>query len=266
MNPSYWLLRMFQRTGFPHPAGAGRRSRNSHLQRFLHSFRRVWLLFAVLAPVSLQAKKKKPQVVPEQPLSDYVQQLSKTLSPANFTLGSIWNPQGPFANLTRDYKAEKVGDIVVITIAESTSAQASGTVKTGRTLSTQSGISQFFGQPGPKSGMQNILALNSNESLNGQGQTASSSTLNTSLTATVTQVLANGYLVVQAAHWVEMDNQRVQIILRGVIRSDDIQTDNSILSTQVGNLVVEVAGKGVISDGTRPPNRLTRMILKLVGF
>ena len=46
----------------------------------------------------------------------------------------------------------------------------------------------------------------------GQGQTASSSTLNTSLTATVTQVLANGYLVVQAAHWVEMDNQRVQII------------------------------------------------------
>jgi flagellar L-ring protein FlgH len=226
----------------------------------------VGLLFVTLAATSVQAKKKKPQLVPDQQLSDYVQQLSKAPAPASLTLGSIWNPQGPFANLTRDYKAEKVGDVVVITIAESTSAQASGTVKTGRTLATQSGISELFGQPGPKSGLQNILALNSNESLNGQGQTASSSNLNTSLTATVTQVLANGYLVVQAAHWVEMDNQRVQIILRGVIRSDDIQPDNSILSTQVGNLVVQVAGKGVISDGTRPPLRLTRMILKLVGF
>jgi flagellar L-ring protein FlgH len=226
----------------------------------------VGFLLVVLAPPSVQAKKKKPQQAPDQQLSDYVQQLSKIPPSANFTLGSIWNPQGPFANLARDYKAEKVGDIVVITIAESTSAQASGAVKTGRTVSTQSGISQLLGQPGPKSGLQNILALNSNESLNGQGQTASSSTLNTNLTATVTQVLANGYLVVQAAHWVEMDNQRVQIILRGVIRSDDIQPNNTILSTQVGDLVVQVAGKGVISDGTRPFNRLTRMILKLVGF
>jgi flagellar L-ring protein FlgH len=223
-------------------------------------------LLVTLASTAVQAKKKKTQLVADQQLSDYVQQLSVTPPPTNLTLGSIWNPQGPFANLTRDYKAEKVGDVVVITIAESTSAQASGAVKTGRTLSTQSGISQLFGQPGPQSGLQNILALNSNESLNGQGQTASSSTLNTNLTATVTQVLNNGYLVVQAAHWVEMDNQRVQIILRGVIRSDDIQPNNTILSTQVGDLVVEVAGRGVISDGTRPPNRLTRLILKLVGF
>jgi flagellar L-ring protein FlgH len=237
-------------------------------RRLLRGIQRTGVVFLLvtLASASVQAKKKKTQLVADQQLSDYVQQLSETPPPPNLTLGSIWNPQGPFANLTRDYKAEKVGDVVVIAIAESTSAQASGAVKTGRTLSTQSGISQLFGQPGPQSGLQNILALNSNESLNGQGQTASSSTLTTSLTATVTQVLTNGYLVVQAAHWVEMDNQRVQIILRGVIRSDDIQPNNTILSTQVGDLVVEVAGKGVISDGTRPPNRLTRLILKLVGF
>src|SRR6516164_820040 len=89
----------------------------------------VGLLFVTLAATSVQAKKKKPQVVPDQQFSDYVQQLSKAPAPASFSLGSIWNPQGPFANLTRDYKAEKVGDVVVITIAESTSAQASGTVK-----------------------------------------------------------------------------------------------------------------------------------------
>jgi len=54
--------------------------------------------------------------------------------------------------------------------------------------------------------------------------------------------------------------------VRGIVRPSDLWPDNSIISTQVANLQVEVEGKGVISDETAPPNRLTRLILKLVGF
>ena len=225
----------------------------------------TWLLLIALGPAWVQAKKKKTDV-PDQHLSDYIQQGSRTRATESPTLGSLWNPQGLLADMARDYKAAKVGDPVIIRIAEQTSSQTSGTVKTARNLSAQSSIPQTFGQAGAKSGQTNLLSLNSAQNLDGQGAATSSSTLITSLTGVVTQVLSNGYLVIQAARWVEMDNQRQQVVLRGAIRSDDIAPDNSILSTQVANLVVEVAGKGVVSDGTRPPNRVTRLILKLVGF
>ena len=37
-------------------------------------------------------------------------------------------------------------------------------------------------------------------------------------------------------------------------------------SNDVANLELEVKGKGVVSEGTRPPNLFTRWLLRLVGF
>jgi flagellar basal body L-ring protein FlgH len=51
-----------------------------------------------------------------------------------------------------------------------------------------------------------------------------------------------------------------------VVRPSDIAVDNSVLSSQISNLEVKLIGKGVLSDGVRPPNKLIRAILKLVGF
>ena len=250
---------------FPTLLNARFETRMANGQRQTTNFTIVVGLFLMTLAVPWAQAKKKPEV-PGQQLSDYIQQVTKIAPPQSTSLGSLWTPQGAFANLTRDYKAERVGDVVIIRIAEQMSSQSSGTVKTARNLSAQSSIPQTLGQAGPKSGQTNLLSLNSTQSLNGQGAAASSSSLITDLTGTVIQVLPNSSLVVQAARWVEMDHQRQQVTVRGVVRPNDIAPDNSVLSTQVGNLVVEVAGKGVVSDGTRPPNRVTRFILKLVGF
>jgi flagellar L-ring protein FlgH len=56
------------------------------------------------------------------------------------------------------------------------------------------------------------------------------------------------------------------VIIHGVVRPGDITSSNTISSTSVSNLELELQGKGVISDGVAPPNRLVRLILKLVGF
>jgi hypothetical protein len=39
-----------------------------------------------------------------------------------------------------------------------------------------------------------------------------------------------------------------------------------VASTAISNLDVELKGKGVVSDGVAPPNKLMGLILKLVGF
>jgi flagellar L-ring protein precursor FlgH len=115
-------------------------------------------------------------------------------------------------------------------------------------------------------GLQNIFSPQSSQALNGQAQTASDSSFTTSLAAQVVSVLPNGFLVVEAVRQMEMNNQRQTLVVRGVVRPSDIAVDNSVLSSQVNNLEVRLNGKGVLSDGVRPPNKLIRAILKLVGF
>ena len=63
-----------------------------------------------------------------------------------------------------------------------------------------------------------------------------------------------------------MNNEKQTVILRGLVRPGDVASDNKVLSTSISNLELELKGKGVISDYTRPPNPLVRAILWLVGF
>jgi flagellar L-ring protein precursor FlgH len=51
-----------------------------------------------------------------------------------------------------------------------------------------------------------------------------------------------------------------------VARAGDITPDNSVLSTQLSDLEVELKGHGVMSDASRPPNWVVRTILKVLGF
>jgi flagellar L-ring protein precursor FlgH len=78
--------------------------------------------------------------------------------------------------------------------------------------------------------------------------------------------LPNGFLVIEAVREMDMNNQHQTVIIHGVVRPGDIGSNNAVPSTAVSNLEVELKGRGVISDGVAPPNKLIRLILKLVGF
>lgn len=226
------------------------------------------LLLIIPAPAYARKKSKKQQapVTFQQSLDEYVREARLAVSNPSPTTGSIWNPNGAFAELPRDDKAHQLGDMVTINIVEQTTAQTTGNVKTSRTFNANSGISALFGQIGPAAGINNIFSPNSSRALNGQAQTQSSSSLATSLAATVVDVLPNNYLVVQATRTVDVDNEQQQVVLRGIARPSDIGPDNSVPSTSLADLSVQVIGRGVITDDTRPPNKVVRAILRVVGF
>ena len=207
-------------------------------------------------------RKKKPT---ENYLAEYVARAQAIKTPLP-TAGSFWTPQSPYADLASDYKARNVNDLLVIQVVESTSAAEDGLVKSQRTFAASSGISALLGIPGPASGLQNIFSPNSSRTLNGQAQTSSDSALSTSLSGRVVDVLPNGFLVIEAVREMYMNNQHQTVIIHGVVRPGDINSANAVASTAISNLEVELQGKGVISDGVAPPNKLVRLILKLVGF
>jgi len=208
--------------------------------------------------------KKKGQPTKDY-LAEYIERV-RGVKASTPSTGSFWTLQSPYSDMASDYKARNVNDLIVIQVVESTTAAEDGSVKSARAFSANSAITGLAGTVSPSSGLQNIFSPTSNRTLNGQAQTSSNSTLSTSLSGRVVDVLPNGYLVIEAVREMDMNNQHQTVIIHGVVRPGDIGPNNSVPSTAVSNLEVELKGRGVISDGVAPPNRLVRMILKLTGF
>ena len=174
-----------------------------------------------------------------------------------------WNG-GPLTDLAADNKARGLNDIVVIRIVENTLAQASGSVAAQRTYAANSAITGVGGQN--VSYLNPLIALNSNSNLKGAGTANSQSQLLTSVAGRVVAVLPNGYLVVEAEHQVAFNQQSQTLVLRGLVRPVDIWPDDSVPSTALSDLEIELKGKGVVTDATRQPNLFMRWLWKIVGF
>jgi flagellar L-ring protein precursor FlgH len=223
------------------------------------------IVIIILLPVAGSCSLRKKSPKSEDYLAEYVMRATAMTSPTA-TPGSVWTPQSPYSDMSSDYKARNVNDIIVIQVVESTTSTEDGAVKSARTFSASSGISAFLGTLSPNARAQNLFSPSSTRSLNGQAQTSSDSTLNTSLSGRVVQVLPNGFLVIEAIRQMFMNNQHQTVIIHGVVRPGDINSSNTVASTAISNLEVELKGHGVISDGVVPPNKLVRLILKIVGF
>jgi flagellar L-ring protein precursor FlgH len=234
------------------------------MNRIFGLFRAIALLLLLFA-ASASAEKQPPAGKQQDSLDQYMKQLaSPAATPGPTTTGSLFTSGGLFADPYSDVKAHLIGDTIAIHIVESTTIAQSGSVASQRDFNHSSAVTGVGGQT--PSFLNPLLAANSSTKLTGAGTTASQSSLNTMLTAQVVAVLANGSLVVEARRQVMANQQHENVVLRGVVRSADIASNNIVLSNQLFDLQLEVKGKGVISDSVRQPNIVMRTLLKFIGF
>ncbi len=221
----------------------------------------------LVAVSPLVAAKKKPDAPGKSPLDRYVSEADARSAVVPLaTPGAIWQPGSRLADSARDMRASQVDDIVTVVVAEAASAVSTGTTKTQRTSSATGSLASVPGIPKTASALTNLINVGGNQSLNGQGTTSRSTTLNATLTARVTHVLPNGGLVVEATKSVEINGERQILTIRGVVRPADIDTSNSVLSNRVAELDVRVNGKGVVGDAIHRPFILYRLLLGLLPF
>ncbi len=163
--------------------------------------------------------------------------------------GSLWSAQAPF-NLYGDVKARNVGDVVTINIVESASASKNASTKTSRNSSLEANWSGVFEKlAGQWVGTDHKAGLGN--SFDGKGETTRSSTLNAFITAQVIQVAPNGNLVLQGSRQVRVNNEIQYIHIQGVVRPEDIASNNIVLSTYIADAMIELNGQGVVSDKQR---------------
>jgi len=226
----------------------------------------VFMLLAGTCMAVAADKKSKSARGVDRPLTEYLQQFSAQESPAApNTAGSLWTNSSNLSDLCADYRSHRIGETILIQIVEQTLMSASATVNNQRTFTTHSAITSLPGKL-KTSGVNPLLDANSNTTLKGSGQTSGNSSLKTTLTGQIVAVLPNGSLVVEARRDVLMNNERQVLALRGLVRPIDVASDNSVISTQLANLEIEVKGKGIISDATHRPNLFTRLLLKIAEF
>ena len=157
-------------------------------------------------------------------------------------------------------------DLISVVVSESLAASTDGSVKNSRASNASSQISALFGLLHAGNALQNLVNQSSASGLTAQGTTATNSSLSTTFGGQVVDVLPNGTLVIEAARQVEFSQQTQTIVLRGLVRPEDISQQNQILSTAISSLELEVRGKGIVSDYTHRQNPVVRLLEKILIF
>ncbi|MGA2722568.1 MAG: flagellar basal body L-ring protein FlgH [Bryobacteraceae bacterium] len=233
----------------------------------MHS--RTYILAAVLAilvTASYGADKHKKAPEPSA-LDKYLQEaLKQPVAPVQPSAGSLWSPASRLTDVASDVRAAQVDDLVTILVNEQASAVANGATQTSRASAAQSQITALGGPKSPTGGATNLLNLSSTQALNGAGTTSRGATITAALSARVTHVLPNGYLVLEGTKNVVVNSEHQVVTVRGVIRPADLTTGNVITSNQLAQMEIKIDGKGVVNDAIRRPNILYRILLGLLPF
>lgn len=219
------------------------------------------------AKLSLTQKLLTPKpTLAASSLSAYLARVRTESTNAQPAPGSLWTDNGRLTRMNTDVRAMRLNDLISVVVSESLAASTDGQVKNSRASNASSQITSLFGLLKAGNALQNIVGQTSNQGLNAQGQSATNSSLTTVLGGQVIEVLANGMLVIEAARQVEFSQQTQTIVLRGLVRPEDISQQNQVMSTAISSLELEVRGKGIINDYTRRQNPLVRLLEQIVIF
>ena len=172
-----------------------------------------------------------------------------------------YNPNSLWRNGSRsffkDQRAHQIGDLLTVTVNITDQANFANETQRQRTATEDSGITAFLGsallgQNAQKALTGRILQADSNSQTDGKGSIVRQETLQTNVAAIVTQVLPNGNLVVEGKQEIRVNYEKRELIVAGIVRPEDIQSDNTIDSSKIAQARIAYGGHGEISDIQQP--------------
>ena len=174
---------------------------------------------------------------------------------ASYNANSLWR-NGSRA-FFKDQRAARVGDLLTVIVNITDKANIANETQRSRTNKEDSGITDFAGSK--TLGLQaqkvlpgRLLTADSTSSSDGKGSVVRQEALQTNVAAVVTQVLPNGNLVVEGKQEIRVNLEIRELIVAGIVRPEDIQSDNTIDSSKIAQARISYGGRGQISDVQQP--------------
>lgn len=168
---------------------------------------------------------------------------------------SLWK-DGHSQNVCADKKAHSVGDIITIMVQENNGATRDNATTTAKKNSVDASLSSLFYNPAvsgllTKGGTLPAMKWSTDNSFNGGGTIKNSETITAQMAVHVIDVMPNGNMVIEGNLHTAFSGEKQDAILRGTVRPDDIQANNTLFSYNIANASIQFVSKGTITDNQR---------------
>ncbi|MSP68406.1 MAG: flagellar basal body L-ring protein FlgH [Alphaproteobacteria bacterium] len=180
---------------------------------------------------------------------------------------SLWRPGG--RDFLKDQRTNNVGDIVTVTIKiEDKASVNNSSTRTRATTENDSasallGYQQSLGRILPQAiDPTNLLDIEGTTNNKGTGAIERNETINLKVAAVITQRLPNGNLVIQGRQEVRVNYETRDLIVSGIIRPEDITTNNTISHEQIAEARIAYGDRGQMTDMQQP--RFGTQILDII--
>jgi flagellar L-ring protein precursor FlgH len=175
--------------------------------------------------------------------------------PASYNPNSLWR-NGSRA-FFKDQRAHQVGDILTVKVKIDDKASVENETQRRRTAGEEAGVKDFLGKsvlPGLIKAQvpSTLIAAESVTATEGKGTTDRKDEVNTNIAGVVTQVLPNGNLVIEGRQEVRVNFEVRELVVAGVVRPEDIESDNTIDSTKIAQARIAYGGRGQLTDVQQP--------------
>jgi flagellar L-ring protein precursor FlgH len=197
--------------------------------------------------------------------------------PAYLSEGSLWIDRASFYE---DRRARRVNDLVTVLVNERSMASKRAATDTARESSADYGLDDFFGM-NRDFNIHNLPLLSgfykdrnifsptvrgqASSEFAGEGDTRREGRLVGTITAKVVEVLPNSNLVIESRKEIVVNNEKEILVLKGIVRPDDISHNNTVLSQYVADAQIYFVGVGVLDD-KQSPGWLVRLLDKAWPF
>jgi flagellar L-ring protein precursor FlgH len=184
-----------------------------------------------------------------------VQMPMPAAQPASYNPNSLWR-NGSRA-FFKDQRAHQIGDILTVKVNITDKANIANETQRSRSNTEDSGVTDFLGSKTIKPGITpilpgRILTADSTSASDGKGSVNRQEALQTNVAGVVTQVLPNGNLVIEGRQEIRVNFEIRELIVAGVVRPEDIESDNTIDSSKIAQARIAYGGRGQITDVQQP--------------
>jgi flagellar L-ring protein precursor FlgH len=174
---------------------------------------------------------------------------------ASYNANSLWR-NGSRA-FFKDQRAARIGDLLTVTVNITDKANIANETQRSRAAAENSGVTDFIGAKtlgltGKSILPGRILTADGTASDDGKGSVVRQEAVQTNVAAVVTQVLPNGNLVVEGKQEIRVNFEVRELIVAGIVRPEDIQSDNTIDSSKIAQARIAYGGRGQITDVQQP--------------
>lgn len=222
------------------------------------SLRTTVAAFALCAvAASVRAQTPTPTPAAARPTDNYDELFQRYLQEARDAKSAAPEIQAWswMSALALDHRARNVNDLVTIRVVENITGQGSADAALTKDSNGSVGLSKLFGleKKLPSSADPSALvAAKTSTDFKGAGTTTRAGVLTAQMTARVSDLLPNGDMVVEGVREIEINGDHQVVVLSGVVRAVDIDQNNVVLSTEIGQLRIRYFGKGLMKDNLKP--------------